>query len=1014
MKNADSAPGPPEKSQLRDDIESVRLEVRLRLAPIEPLSVVKISDNVVSLLGYNAQDFLDGEVTLSSLVHPEDRAKWTSVTRSAGQIPVNASNIRFRHADGHIRCVSVAYAKRRDSAAESGSPDLILRDSRCLRDAGVQPILANFSAIMDSTNAMLYFKDRNHVITAVSQALCNVTSPARHWSELIGRTDYDIYSEKSADLFYRHDERVFVEGREVREVQDLIAAGGTHRWIDNRKFPVRGENGQIIGLFGIGQDITDFRETQNALEENRELLHLFIEHAPAAIAMLDREMRYLSVSRRWLQDYKLERENIIGRSHYEVFPNIPDHWKEDHRQALAGELVRRDEEQFIRPDGSAQWLRRQMRPWRTYTGAIGGIILSYEDITDYKAAMDRLRLAASVFTHAHEGITITDPTGAILDVNQTFTEITGYERDEVLGKNPSILQSGRHDSDFYRRMWRSLREEGRWSGEIWDRKKDGTVYPAMLTISRVLDSAGHVQHYVALFSDITELKDQQCRLEQTAHYDLLTKLPNRVLLADRLLQAMAQARRQRETLAVVYVDLDGFKAINDRYGHDVGDKLLAGMATQMKAALREGDTVARLGGDEFIAVLVDSGGIDSCKPALDRLLAAVSEPQNCGDVQLRVSGSIGVSFYPQSEEIDADQLLRQADQAMYQAKLAGKNLYRFFDPTQDLGMRRRHASMEDIRRGLIAGEFVLYYQPIVELRTGALVAAEALIRWSHPNRGLLPPSEFLPIIENEPLMIELGDWTLATALAQLKVWQLNGLHVRVSVNISSRQLEQEGFVERLRSMLAANPLAEPARLEIEVLETGALRDISHVSQVLRGCQALGITTALDDFGTGYSSLTYLKRLPVDILKIDQSFVRNMLNDVDDLSIIEGIMGLAAAFNRTVIAEGIESAEHGIQLLRLGCTLGQGYAIARPMPADELPIWAANWVPDPRWKTVLPTPGPRLCGFTAADSDSRLTGKCGDSSAVNELSVGSISAVAGLPAELPSTRSRRHIWKGRNH
>jgi diguanylate cyclase (GGDEF)-like protein len=420
-----------------------------------------------------------------------------------------------------------------------------------------------------------------------------------------------------------------------------------------------------------------------------------------------------------------------------------------------------------------------------------------------------------------------------------------------------------------------------------------------------------------------------------------------VLLADRLRQALAQAQRRDEQVAVAYLDLDGFKYVNDRYGHDVGDQLLMALATAMKGSLREGDTLARMGGDEFVAVLIDLDSVESCVPMLTRLLDAAASVQLSG-VVLQGSASIGVTFYPQDQDIDADQLLRQADQAMYQAKLAGKNRYHVFDAAQDNSMRGHNESLDRLRLAHTRREFVLHYQPKVNMRSGQVIGAEALIRWQHPEKGLLAPASFLSVIEDHPLAVDLGEWVIDAALAQMEVWHAAGLDLPVSVNIGARQLQQADFMERLLAILSGHKQISPACLELEVLETSALADIAQVSQVIEDCAKMGVKFSLDDFGTGYSSLTYLKRLRVAQLKIDQSFVRDMLDDPDDMAILEGVIGLAAAFKHEVIAEGVETIAHGTLLLQLGCELAQGYGIARPMPPEQLPAWAATWKPDMAW------------------------------------------------------------------
>ena len=449
------------------------------------------------------------------------------------------------------------------------------------------------------------------------------------------------------------------------------------------------------------------------------------------------------------------------------------------------------------------------------------------------------------------------------------------------------------------------------------------------------------------FSELNTIKEQ---LQHQALHDVLTNLPNRVLLADRLSQSMVQSQRHDNLLAVVFLDLDGFKHVNDSYGHDLGDEVLIIVSLRMKEVLREGDSLARIGGDEFVAVLTDLTTVEECEPVLERLLLAASEPVYLGDVEIKISASIGVTLYPQ-DNVSADQLMRHADQAMYIAKESGKNRYHLFDTAEDNAVKVQREILESIRSALDNQQFVLYYQPKVNMRTGKVIGAEALIRWQHPQRGLLSPFDFLPAIENNPMMIELGEWVIDDALRQIGQWQAMGLNIplNTSVNIAAIQLQQTNFVNRLTTLLTAHPDVDSRYLELEVLETSALEDVHHVSTIMNDCMALGVNFALDDFGTGYSSLTYLRRLPASLIKIDQSFVRDMLHDVDDLAIVEGVIALAKSFKREVIAEGVETVEHGTALLQIGCELAQGYGIARPMPAGDIPRWINEWKPDIHWQ-----------------------------------------------------------------
>ena len=635
-----------------------------------------------------------------------------------------------------------------------------------------------------------------------------------------------------------------------------------------------------------------------------------------------------------------------------------------------------------RPDGRSVWILARGEAVYGAHGEMQGLQGVALDISARKAAEARLQLFASVFTHSREAILITDAERRIVEVNEAFTRITGYSRDDVLGRNPRLLSSGRQGTEFYAGLWQHLEQAGHWSGEIWNQRKNGEPFAELITISRVLDAQGQVRNYLALFTDITPLKRHQSELERIAHFDALTGLPNRTLLADRLRQAMLQAHRRGLKVAVAFLDLDGFKGVNDRYGHEVGDALLLALGERLRDTLREGDTLARLGGDEFVAVLLDLAQPADGEHLVQRLVQTAAEPIEVQGHALQLSASAGVTYYPQAEEVDGDQLLRQADLAMYQAKLAGKNRYAQFDAEHDRSVRELHEGLADIHLALQRQEFVLHYQPKVNLRSGELLGLEALIRWQHPVRGLLLPGQFLPLIESHVVQVQIGEWVIEEALCQLERWQAEGLELAVSVNIAGQHLLQPDVAERLAQRLAAHPSLRPAQLELEVLESSALGDLAHVARVIESCRELGVSFAIDDFGTGYSSLSYLKRLNAQRIKIDQSFVRDMLDDPDDLAILEGVLGLARAFQRQAIAEGVETEAHGEALLRLGCEYGQGYGIARPMPAEAVAGWLASWRPPARWRQArLLREGPeraRLVAVVAhrawmADLHAALTG-----------------------------------------
>jgi diguanylate cyclase (GGDEF)-like protein/PAS domain S-box-containing protein len=571
---------------------------------------------------------------------------------------------------------------------------------------------------------------------------------------------------------------------------------------------------------------------------------------------------------------------------------------------------------------------------------------------DLRERDGQLRLAASVYANSYEGIIIADASAKIIDVNPAFTRITGYSRDEVAGHNPRVLASGRHDPAFYRRMWASIKDHDFWQGEVCNRRKSGDLYTEILSLSVTRDEVGQLQHYIGVFSDISLLKAHEEELHRIAHYDQLTGIPNRRLLSDRLAQALARSRRTQRSVAVCYLDLDGFKAVNDRFGHAGGDKLLVTITERLRGVLRTDDTLARLGGDEFVLLLTELGQSQECRLALDRVLAIVKEPLKIEDKFVAVSASIGVSLYP-DDDVDADTLLRHADQAMYLAKEGGKNSYHFFDPEHDHQIQTHRLNLQRLREALARGEFVLYYQPKADLASGEIIGAEALIRWEHPDKGLLAPSAFLNHMEGSDLEVAVGEWVIDSVLKQIARWKVQGLSFTVSANISADHLLSDNFAARLQQLLHAHPDVAPSSLELEILETAALADMKKAVRTITECRKLGVQFALDDFGTGYSSLTYFLNLPVQLLKIDQSFVRVMLEDPGGLGIVESVVRLAQAFNRPVIAEGVETLEHGSMLMHLGCRLAQGYGIAKPMPTHEFPQWMRDWQRRCAWKTIEP-------------------------------------------------------------
>jgi len=577
------------------------------------------------------------------------------------------------------------------------------------------------------------------------------------------------------------------------------------------------------------------------------------------------------------------------------------------------------------------------------------LVATLSDVQEQRSAEDRERLSSSLFQNLHEGLVIVDADLRILDVNPTYSRITGVSREELIGTVPTLLSSSATDAITRQQqsaIWAGLRSLGHWSGEVVERRRNGDPCALHLSVFTVPDPEGAVRYRVLMVSDITEQRLQRERLERQAHFDELTRLPNRARLTQLLHEALAASEREGHLLAVCYIDLDHFKEINERHGRAAGDRLLVELAARLRSALRAhatwSDVAARLGGDEFV-LLLRADTVEEARLAVERVLRVIAQPYtvDAHSPPTAMTASVGATVFP-IDHSDPDTLLRHADHAMYSAKQAGRNGYLFFDPEHNRRAEERVLALGRVQEALDRQELRLYYQPKVDLRRGTVLGAEALLRWEHPEHGVVPPGQFLPLIEHTGLSARVGDWVLGQALNQLERWLDQGLDLSVSVNVSARHLQEPDFVQRLTELLARHARPLGPRLELEVLETAALADVAYTSMLLERCATLGVRFALDDFGTGYSTLTYLKRLPVQVLKIDRSFVHNMLNDTQDRAIVEGVISLARTFSCVAVAEGVETPAQARTLLEMGCEVGQGAGIAAPMPAAELARWIREW------------------------------------------------------------------------
>lgn len=693
-----------------------------------------------------------------------------------------------------------------------------------------------------------------------------------------------------------------------------------------------GASGAVIVLV----DHTDLLAVQRELRLSQSKLLDIMNHSTSLISLKDISGRYLFVNREFERFYGLHGEEILGRTDFHLFGA-------EFAESTSGkelEVVRHQHaiefEDEVTVAGTPFDLLSIRFPLLGEDGLIYAVCTQSADITRRKHAERQLQLAARVFDRAGEGIVVTDDKAQILTINDAFTRITGYRIEDVMGRKPSMLQSGRHGPDYYEAMWQSLETHGHWQGEIWNRRKNGEIYLEWLTINAVKDPDGKMLNYVGIFSDISAAKESQQRIEFLATHDPLTSLPNRMLFIDRLQVALNKTRRHSHKLAVMFVDLDNFKLVNDTLGHDSGDKLVARVSERMRECVRASDTVARLGGDEF-AVLLEEVSQNDINQTARRMIRRLSESLHIDGHEIFISASIGISVFPGDGENPAT-LLKNADMAMYRAKEMGKNTYQFFSKEMRQAVQERHDFENGLRRALERQEFFLLYQPQVSLAEGVLVGMEALIRWQHPDLGLISPDRFIPVAENCGLIDRIGEWVLQTVIRQIIEWQRKGrCPPRVSVNLSPRHFRKTHIPSLIRRYMASYRF-DPVLLGVEFTESTLLDDSDHTVAMLRDLRKLGVRLSVDDFGTGYSSLGYMRRYPLDEIKIDRSFVRDIASDPEDRAIALAILAMARALGLQVVAEGIEDAVQFEVLRENGCELGQGYYYARPLPPEEIEKW----------------------------------------------------------------------------
>ena len=714
------------------------------------------------------------------------------------------------------------------------------------------------------------------------------------------------------------------------------------------------EIGALAQAFDTMAETVQTRERE--LREKQHLLDGMVSNAPSLIQVKDVQGRYLMVNSRWEEFFGKDRFSVLGKTAEDIMePGTAKEINANDEQVRRTRIPHQFEEDLQGARSKRHFYSIKF-PLMDEHGQVYAICGISQDITERKAAEERLRLTQKVVDETIEGIMITDADNAILEINPAFSMITGYARDEVIGHNPSMMSSGRHDRLFYKELWNELNRTGQWAGEIWDRRKNGEVYPKWLSIAAVFDQDGEVSNYVGVFSDITKVKETERQLEQLAHYDALTSLPNRILFQDRLRRALARHRRHSHRGALMFLDLDRFKQVNDTLGHEKGDELLVETTARLLDCVREDDTVARLGGDEFTVILNDLVDENLAREVAERIIKRLEEPFDLSGHETFISASIGIVFFPGDGDT-IEQLTRNADMAMYEAKNQGRATFRFFNEGMNARIVERMTLEAGLRAAQLDEQLKLFFQPKFDIKTRRVVSVEALVRWNHPERGLLTPDSFIPLAEETGLILDIGRWVIFEACRQVKKWRDDlGHTLPVAVNLSARQFGDAALIDDIAQALEQYGL-DPGLLTVEITESMLMEDIDRAVGMVKRMKRLGLDIAIDDFGTGYSSLSQLRRLPFDELKVDRTFVKDLPASVEDMEIITAVISMAKSLNLKVVAEGVETFEQLDFLSEQGCDLAQGYLIGKPVEGSVLPLYLREDGPNAELMSGAHSPRP---------------------------------------------------------
>lgn len=896
------------------------------------------SERIAPLFGYPVGKLETTYDNFLNAVHPDDRQ---------------------RVADAVNACVEqgVDYEIEHRVVWPDGTVHWVLERGDVVRDENARPlymlgVVQNITQRKELEEALRQEKDFAKGLIETAQTIVMVLDTEGrivHWNpymeeitgyrleEVEGKDWFDTFlPQESHDAIRKLFKNAIGNIQTRGNINPIRVKSGELRYIEWYDKPLKDVADNVTGLLAIGQDITERRDAERALVEREEQFRNLVETTSDWIWEVtpDGIYSYSSPQVETILGYKPH--EVVGQTVYALMP-------EDEARRVAATFQKMVVEELafsgleninLHKDGREVVLETSGTPYFDEQGILQGYRGIDRDITEKKMAEQKLQLAAMVINGTPEGVMITDSELDIISVNPAFSRTTGYSSEEVLGKRPTILSSGRHDSSFYLDMWRKLKEQGFWQGEIWNRRKDGDIYPEWLNISAIKDASGNVTNYAGVFSDISTQEHVRNRLHNLAYYDALTELPNRELFNDRLENALVQARRHGHAVGLIFIDLDRFKQINDTLGHKTGDSLLKAVAVQLQACVRDTDTVSRLGGDEFTVILPGIKEADDAATVAETIVRAFSKAVVLEDGrQLFTTPSIGISLYPNDGD-GGEELLKNADTAMYRAKESGGG-YQFYTTSMSASFAERLFLEGELRHALINNELSLAYQPQVDLATGRMIGVEALARWHHPKEGWISPGKFIPVAEETGLIQQVGEWVFRRACRQLASWQEHiNMPWRMAVNVSPRQIHGKEGMASIKKLIEESGISGNM-LELEFTESSFMENMDDVSQLIGVLGKEGIQVAIDDFGTGYSSLSYLKKFAIDKLKIDQSFVRDIVTDNSDAAIVRTIISMGHNLGLRVIAEGVETIEQLRFLAENGCDEVQGYYFSRPVMADEI-------------------------------------------------------------------------------